>query len=293
MQDRLPHPISGEPFTSPVQPGTGWPGDQANGETPIAKSAAAVSRLAQADGWSELDARVSVCQACPRLVSWREDVATHKRASFSQEPYWGRPVPGWGADNPQIVILGLAPAANGANRTGRMFTGDSSGDWLYAALHRCGLAAQEGATHAGDGQQLLSTRIIASVKCAPPQNKPTIDERDTCAPWLLRELEFCVPTARSLVALGSFGWAAALRAFKQMGLPVPRPLPKFGHGHEVGVGPLTLIGSYHPSQHNTFTGRLTKDMMDDVFRRAREIAEDSEPIAPSEQDIQSSRKDRD
>jgi uracil-DNA glycosylase family 4 len=272
MQERLPHPISGAEFTSPVTPGTGWPGDTADSETPVAHSAAEVAELAAAESWTELDSRISVCRACPRLVSWREEVAIKKRASFAQQPYWGRPVPGWGATNPSIVILGLAPAANGANRTGRMFTGDSSGDWLYASLYRCGLATQEGAVHSGDGQELLGTRIVASVKCAPPQNKPTTEERDNCAPWLLAEMQLCLPTTKVLVALGSFGWAAALRALRQMGLDVPKPQPKFGHAREVEIGPLVLLGSYHPSQHNTFTGRLTKEMMDEIFNRARVLA---------------------
>ena len=235
--------------------------------------------LAAIDDLAELDARVSVCAACPRLVSWREEVAETKRASFADQPYWGRPIAGWGAPDPSILILGLAPAANGGNRTGRVFTGDSSGDWLFASLHRVGLARQATSVHAGDGQALIGARMIAPVRCAPPQNKPTPLERDTCAPWIARELQLIAPSVRAVVTLGAFGWAAALRALRDAGYVVPRPLPKFGHAAEVqlaGTAParpdLTLLGSYHPSQHNTFTGRLTPAMIDAVFLRAKELA---------------------
>lgn len=265
------HPITGKLFNSPVPPGQGWPGDPADANTAVAHDAGEVSRLATSNSWSELDARVSVCRACPRLVEWREEVAVNKRASFAQEPYWGRPVPGWGSASPSLLIVGLAPAANGANRTGRMFTGDSSGDWLYASLHRTGLATRHTATHAGDGQQLLETRIVASVKCAPPQNKPSVSERDNCAPWLLQEFSLALPTVKVIVALGSFGWSASLRTLRSLDQPVPSPLPKFGHGQSAQVGGLTLLGTYHPSQHNTFTGRLTTEMMDAIFTRARAL----------------------
>lgn len=272
MAQLHPHPITGDLFDSPVRPGSGWPADPANSRTPVAKSAAEVLELAQVETLDQLNARISVCRACPRLVQWREGVAVSKRASFADQPYWGRPVPGWGAMQPKIVVLGLAPAANGANRTGRMFTGDSSGDWLYASLHRCGLASQDTAQAAGDGQSLVDTAIIASVKCAPPDNKPTTTERDSCAPWLQRELDFLLPSTRVIVALGAFGWAAGLWALAKGGMEIPRPKPKFAHGREVALEGMFLLGSYHPSQHNTFTGRLTPAMMDEVFNRAKRLA---------------------
>lgn len=271
----LPHPLTGQEFPSPVPAGTGWPEDPASPDTPVAKGAGGVQRLARTGDLAELDARVSVCRACPRLVRWREDVAVTKRASFAAQPYWGRPIAGWGSPTPRIVIIGLAPAANGGNRTGRVFTGDSSGDWLFASLFRTGLAVQPTSVHAGDGQALVDTRMVATVRCAPPQNKPTPDERDTCAPWLLRELELVLPSLEVVVSLGSYGWDAALRALKLVGFTVPKPKPRFGHAAEAVLAgqasSVTLLGSYHPSQHNTFTGRLTPQMMDDVFRRAGEL----------------------
>lgn len=272
MTDVLPHPATGELFASPVPPGTGWPGDPATDETPVAATAAQVRRLAGTADLAELDARVSVCRACPRLVRWREDVARDKRASFATQPYWGRPVPGWGAAHPRVLVVGLAPAANGANRTGRIFTGDRSGDWLFASLHRVGLATQGTSVHAADGLELVGTRMVATVRCAPPQNKPSVVERDTCAPWISAELGLVVDTVEVVVALGSFGWDATLRSFGGLGWDVVRPRPRFGHGVEVQlVGPhrqITLLGCYHPSQQNTFTGRLTEPMLDDVLRRA-------------------------
>jgi uracil-DNA glycosylase family 4 len=272
----LPHPLTGRSFASPVPPGTGWPDDPAPPSTPVAHSAADVRSLADTDDLVELDARVSVCAACPRLVAWREEVAATKRASFADQPYWGRPIPGWGSTTPSILIVGLAPAANGGNRTGRIFTGDSSGDWLFASLHRVGLARQETSVHAGDGQALLGARMVASVRCAPPANKPTPEERDACAPWIARELQLVGPSVRAVVCLGAFGWTAALRALADAGYAVPRPRPKFGHGVEVelssGDHALTVLGCYHPSQHNTFTGRLTPAMIDAVFARARVLA---------------------
>ena len=216
----------------------------------------------------ELDARISVCRACPRLVEWREQVALTRRRSWAGEPYWGRPVPGFGDPHPQLLVLGLAPAAHGGNRTGRVFTGDRSGDWLYAALHRAGLARLPTSSHAGDGQRLERTRVTAALRCAPPQNRPTPQERDTCAGWLDRELEFVLPGLQVIVALGAFAWASALVALGRAGLAVPRPRPAFGHGVEVRVGGVLALGCFHPSQQNTFTGRLTEDMLDAVLARA-------------------------
>jgi len=282
MSELLPHPLTGEPYPSPVPPGTGWPDDPATAETPVAGTAAAVRRLAATDDLAELDARVSVCSACPRLVRWREDVARDKRASFATQPYWGRPIAGWGApttgigDEARLVIVGLAPAANGGNRTGRVFTGDSSGDWLFASLHRVGLAVRATSVHAGDGQRLVRTRMVATVRCAPPANKPTVTERDTCLPWVNREIELLAPTMRVMVALGAYGWDGSLRALAGAGYGVPKPRPRFGHGASVTMAregrEVTLLGCYHPSQHNTFTGRLTPGMLDEVFATARDLA---------------------
>jgi uracil-DNA glycosylase family 4 len=272
----LPHPLTGRLFTSPVPPGTGWPDDPASPDTPVARTAGDVWALAATDDVAELDARGSECRACPGLVAWREQVALTKRASFADHPYWGRPIAGWGASDPTILIVGLAPAANGGNRTGRVFTGDSSGDWLFGSLHRVGLATRASSVHAGDGQALVGARMVAPVRCAPPQNKPTPLERDTCAPWIARELQLVAPTVRAVVTLGAFAWSAALRALGDAGYAVPRPRPRFGHAAELPLagetGSLTVVGCYHPSQHNTFTGRLTPDMLDAVFRRARELA---------------------
>jgi uracil-DNA glycosylase family 4 len=225
---------------------------------------------------TELDARVSVCRACPRLVRWREDVAANKRRAFTDEPYWGRPVPGWGSQRPEIVVVGLAPAAHGGNRTGRIFTGDRSGDWLFAALFRAGLATQETSRHPGDGQRLIRTRMLAVVRCAPPGNQPTPAERDTCAPWLHAELRGVLPSTRAVICLGSFAWDATYRALGVIGCTVPVPRPRFGHGaRAVIVDPsgrnVVVLGSYHPSQQNTFTGKLTAGMLDDVVRGARDV----------------------
>ncbi len=257
--------------SSPVRPGTGWPSDPADASTPVATSPTEVDELSRGCDLPELDARVSVCRACPRLVAWREAVATQKRAAYAAEPYWGRPVPGWGDPDPWLVVLGLAPAAHGGNRTGRVFTGDRSGDWLFAALHRAGLAALPTSTAAGDGQQLRGARIVAAVRCAPPDNRPTPQERDTCAPWLDAELAQ-LPHVRVVLCLGGFAWDAALRHLAAGGAALPRPRPRFGHGATAQVGALTLLGCYHPSQQNTFTGRLTVPMLDEVFATAARLA---------------------
>jgi uracil-DNA glycosylase family 4 len=213
-----------------------------------------------------------VCRACPRLVGWREEVAAAKRRSFQDQDYWGRPVPGFGEDRPRLMVVGLAPAAHGANRTGRMFTGDRSGDWLYAALHRAGLANQPTSVHAGDGLQVRGTRITAPVHCAPPANKPTPAERDTCQPWLARELQIVWPGLRAVVVLGAFGWEALFRTLAAAGVQRPQKVP-FAHGAEVDVDGRTVIGCYHVSQQNTFTGRLTEAMLDAVFARAVTVAQ--------------------
>ena len=246
-----------------------WPGDPATATTPVARSDADVLRLsANAPTLDHIDARVSVCSACPRLVEWRERVALEKRAAFRDEPYWGRPIPGWGDPTARILVLGLAPAAHGGNRTGRIFTGDRSGDWLFAALHRAGYASQPTSVRAGDGQELTDVRIAAAVRCAPPANKPTPEERDTCRPWLDAELRFMRPRLRGIVVLGGFAWAALWPALVGAGYELPARRPAFGHQREVVLpGGVLVLGCYHPSQQNTFTGRLTESMLDDVFDR--------------------------
>jgi len=267
------HPLSGTLFRSPVPPGTGWPGDPATADTPVAGDASAVLELAgSAADQDQLDARVSVCRACPRLVTWRESVATRqRRASFADQPYWGRPAPSFGDPRATVLVVGLAPAAHGANRTGRVFTGDRSGDWLYAALHRAGYASRPGSVAAGDGLRLTGLRIVAAVRCAPPDNKPSPLERATCAPWLDRDLELATPRLRSILALGSIAWDATLAAGRRLRWAVPRPKPRFGHGAEAVLDaaghPVRLVGSYHVSQQNTFTGRLTEAMLDEVIGR--------------------------
>jgi len=221
-----------------------------------------------------LDAEVADCFACPRLVAWRAEVAATKRAAFRDQRYWGRPVPGFGVADPRIAILGLAPAAHGGNRTGRIFTGDRSGDVLFAALHRAGLANQPTSVSADDGLALTDLRIFSAVRCAPPDNKPLPVERDTCAPWLHRELDLISPTLKVVVALGAFAWQAwwpAMTAVYGVRPPVPRP--KFGHGRLVRQpGVPDLLGCFHVSQQNTFTGRLTPAMLDDVFAEAKRLA---------------------
>jgi uracil-DNA glycosylase family 4 len=273
---KLPHPLTGELFESPVPPGTGWPEDPAARSTAVAHDAAEVVKLAQTDDLAELDARVSVCRACARLVEWREDVALGKRKSFAGQPYWGRPIAGWGDPSPRVLIAGLAPAAHGGNRTGRVFTGDRSGDWLFASLYRVGLATQPTSVHAGDGLRLIGTRMMAAVRCAPPANKPTPEERDTCAPWFHAELELVLPSTRAIVCLGKFGFDVLLNALQAVGGAVPSPRPKFGHAVEYVVpgpyGEVTVLGCFHPSQQNTFTGKLTEPMTDAVLTRAKSIA---------------------
>jgi uracil-DNA glycosylase len=268
----LPHPVTGDLFGSPVRAGAGWPGDPATPAAVIARTQRQVQRLAAAAGSvAELDAVVSVCRACPRLVQWRETVATKgKRASFADQPYWGRPGPGFGDPKPRALVIGLAPAANGTNRTGRMFTGDRSGDWLYAALYRAGYAILPTSTHAGDGQSLTGVRIIAAVRCAPPGNKPDPAERRTCGLWLDRELVLTAPGLRSVLALGAIAWAATLASAGRLGWAVQRPRPRFTHGAQTVLvttdgRSIRLLGSYHVSQQNTFTGRLTEAMLDEVI----------------------------
>lgn len=259
-----------------MPPGSGWPGDPATPKTAVATSAATVQTLAAAvQSLGELDALVSVCRACPRLVDWREEVARKavaRRMSFADQPYWGRPAPGWGDPKPQIMIVGLAPAAHGANRTGRIFTGDRSGDFLFAALHRAGLANQALCVDAADGLALTGARMAAAVRCAPPANVPTPAERVTCEPWLDAEWRLVGPDTRVVVALGGFAWKAALQMLRRGGTTVPTPAPRFGHLAEAALGEVTLVGCYHPSQQNTFTGKLTPAMIDDVFTRARVLS---------------------
>ncbi|SOD75187.1 uracil-DNA glycosylase family 4 [Jatrophihabitans sp. GAS493] len=252
-----------------ARPGSGWPGDPATTGTPVAHDRDEVSRLADVGDIAELDARVSVCRACPRLVQWREEVAEQKRRAYADQPYWGRPVPGFGVENPSILVLGLAPGAHGANRTGRNFTGDRSGDWLYAALYRAGLANQPTSVSADDGLRLIDTRIVAAVRCVPPANKPTPGERDVCRDWLTREIQLIWSNLRSIVVLGGFGWSALWPALRHAGIELPPRVPPFGHGVQIALpeGP-QVIGCYHVSQQNTFTGRLTEAMLDDIFSRA-------------------------
>ncbi|MGW7006521.1 uracil-DNA glycosylase [Streptomyces sp. NPDC054933] len=234
---------------------------------------------------ADLDAVVPTCRACPRLVEWREQAARVKRRAFQDWDYWARPVPGFGPPDAALAIVGLAPAAHGGNRTGRLFTGDPSGDVLYAALYDVGLASQPTATHRGDGLELYGVRITLPVHCAPPQNRPTPAERDTCRPWLARELELLRPTLRAVVALGAFGWQALLPVLADAGWQLPTPRPVFGHGARVllpdtrGGQGLHLLGCYHPSQRNVFTGRLTPAMLRDTLRDGAELAGLRQPPA--------------
>lgn len=226
------------------------------------------SRVAAIASIDDLDRGIIDCRQCPRLIDWCEQVADNKRAAYRDDDYWGGPVPGFGSSAPRIWIVGLAPGAHGANRTGRMFTGDRSGDWLYAALHRAGLATLPTSTARNDGQHLPQTRITAAVHCAPPGNKPTTTEKATCRTWLRREAELLLPGLDAVVALGAIAWQATLDALVHAGCEVPRPRPEFGHAATFDIvvpKALTVIGSYHPSQQNTFTGRLTEPMLDEVF----------------------------
>jgi uracil-DNA glycosylase family 4 len=230
----------------------------------------AVHDRPQAEGVTlpALEARIVECRRCPRLVEWRERVAREKRASFADEEYWGRPIPGFGDPGARVYVLGLAPAAHGGNRTGRVFTGDRSGDWLFASMHRTGFANQPLSVSLDDGLELHDAWVAAAVRCAPPANKPLPSERDNCLPYASEELAL-MPSVRVIVCLGGFAWEAACRLYGV------RPRPKFGHGaeHPLGNGRPVMLGCFHPSQQNTFTGRLTEPMMDAVFRRAKELAE--------------------
>ena len=219
-----------------------------------------------------LDREIVECRACPRLVAWRELVAVEKRASFRDDTYWGRPIPGFGDARARVLVAGLAPAAHGANRTGRVFTGDRSGDFLYASLFRTGFANQPTSVSADDGLELRDLYITAAVRCAPPANKPTPEERDTCLPYLVRELDV-LSHVGVIVVLGAFAYDAIARVLAGAGSPLPVPRPKFTHGVEVPTARAVVLGCFHPSQQNTFTGKLTEPMIDDVFLRARTLAE--------------------
>jgi uracil-DNA glycosylase family 4 len=221
-----------------------------------------------------LDQKIVACRRCPRLVQWREEVAVVKRKSYENEKYWGKPVPGFGPDNARVIIVGLAPGAHGANRTGRIFTGDSSGDWLYKALHKNGLATIATSTSANDGQKLIDTRITCAVRCAPPDNKPSTEEKVECSDYLTNEIELLMPTARVFLALGSFAWSATIKTLRAMDQQISTPTPKFGHGESfTWISPdgtkRMVLGSYHPSQQNTFTGKLTEPMLNAVIKKAK------------------------
>ncbi len=231
-------------------------------------------RLSNAKTLAALDKEIIKCTACPRLVQWREEVAIVKRKAYLEETYWGKPIPGFGSDQPKLLIVGLAPGAHGANRTGRIFTGDSSGDWLFASLHKIGVAKIATSQSRSDGQELKETRIICAVRCAPPENKPSNEERDTCQPFFLRELQLCLPTTRAIVGLGAFAWDAIFKTLIELGHPIKKV--KFGHeaslkySHQ-GVEYL-LLASYHPSQQNTFTGKLTRPMLDSLLKKGGRFA---------------------
>ncbi len=278
---------AGEGDAGRLIPPGGWPWDPAGPDTPVAGSAAEVADLAYgAATLDQLVARQSVCRACPRLVAWREEVAVVRRRSFRDELYWGRPIPGWGSERPRLLIVGLAPAAHGGNRTGRIFTGDRSGDFLFASLYRCGWAEKPTSVAMGDGQRLVNARMVAAVRCAPPANKPEPAERDACAPWLAAELRLVAADLRVIVCLGGFAWQAIWPVLGQCGFALPARRPAFGHGAEVRLknsqvpDEVLLIGCYHPSQQNTFTGRVTPAMLDAIFSRARayDTQETDEPV---------------
>ena len=248
---------------------TVWPGP-----LPKVRRTNVIALSSKSGSIAELDNNIIGCNACPRLVAWREEVAVTKRKSYIDQKYWGKPITGFGSDKPRLLIVGLAPGAHGANRTGRVFTGDSSGDWLFSSLHRIGIAKIPTSVSSNDGQKLKHTRITTAVRCAPPGNAPEVDERDQCAPWLKREFELVMPTTRAFVGLGAFAWAALFRTLEELGHPVGRV--KFGHAVELrytheGVEYL-LIASFHPSQQNTFTGKLTREMLDSVLEKAGRFA---------------------
>ena len=222
------------------------------------------------EGLERIGERVEGCRACPRLVEWRERIGREKRRSYLEEDYWARPVRGFGDPNARLLVLGLAPAAHGANRTGRVFTGDRSGEWLYAALFRAGLSSAPESISRDDDLHLIDTFVTASVKCAPPANRPLPEEAATCMGFLLDEIR-TLTRLEVILCLGSIGWDQGLRALARLGIATPRPKPKFGHGSIARVGELTLVGSYHPSQQNTFTGRLTRAMLDDVVATAKRL----------------------
>ena len=233
-------------------------------------------RLVARDSLAALANEITRCRACPRLVEWREQVAVEKRSAFRGQEYWGRPVPGFGDPDASVVVVGLAPAAHGANRTGRMFTGDRSGDFLYASLHRTGFASQPNATGADDGLRLRGAFITAAVRCAPPANKPTPAERDRCNPFLQRELVL-LDRARVMVALGAYAYETLWRTLHSTGVDLPKPRPRFAHGREISTSRATVVCCFHPSQQNTFTGKLTATMLDAVFTRARELSRTGRP----------------
>ncbi|GHH66231.1 uracil-DNA glycosylase [Kitasatospora indigofera] len=271
---RLPHPAPGAASERPRGPDrTDRANEPDRPDRPEHPGHPAVTAAAAAD-LAVLDAAVTGCRACPRLVAWREEAARTKRKSYLDWDYWARPIPGFGPPDAPLVLVGLAPAAHGANRTGRIFTGDPSGDLLYAELHRLGLASRPESVRRGDGLELHGVRITDPVRCAPPDNRPTPAERDTCRPWIARELALLRPDVRAVVALGGFAWQALLPALAEAGWQLPRPRPVFGHGARVslpatdGGPPLELHGCYHVSPRNTFTGRLTPAMLCDVLRTA-------------------------
>jgi uracil-DNA glycosylase family 4 len=231
-------------------------------------------RLSKAKSLPLLDKEIIGCHKCPRLVQWREEVAVVKRKSYEDQTYWGKPIPGFGSDKPKLLIVGLAPGAHGANRTGRIFTGDSSGDWLYGALHKIGIAKIATSTAIDDGQKLKDTRIICAVRCAPPGNKPLNEERDMCAPFFLRDLELSIATTRAIIGLGSFAWDAIFKTLKEMGHPIKKV--KFAHSASLKYShegrDYLLLASYHPSQQNTFTGKLTRPMLESVLKKGGRFA---------------------